>query len=69
MDFGLNKRAFLERLFSASTVAYGGLFMWQRINLQPKVIIGPRPLVKRLKEDPLAVESMPHGIRFTALEL
>jgi hypothetical protein len=65
----LNKRAFLEGFFSASTVAFGGLFMWQRINLQPQLIVVPGPLAKRLEEDPLAAESIPDGFKFTAVEL
>ncbi|MFT6400954.1 MAG: hypothetical protein ACJA2D_000260 [Pseudohongiellaceae bacterium] len=68
-DFSLNKRAFLEGFFSASTVAFGGLFMWQRINQQPQLIVGPAPAGKLIAANPLAQESIPEAFKFTAVEL
>ena len=34
----MNKRAFLEGFFTASTVAFGGNYMWQRINQQDPLL-------------------------------
>ena len=41
----MNKRAFLEGFFTASTVAFGGQFMWQRVSQQSSLITTPQPII------------------------
>jgi hypothetical protein len=57
----VNKRAFLEGFFTASTVAFGGHFMWRRIN-QPNPLIVARQLTEPLS--PLAIQASGEGAGF-----
>lgn len=61
----MNKRAFLEGFFTASTAAFGGNFMWQRINQQS-------PLLARVDTIPKSAAPVPHpseSFRFTPIEI
>jgi zinc D-Ala-D-Ala carboxypeptidase len=60
----VNKRAFLEGLFTASTVLFGGHYMWRRIHLSAAPLIVTRA--------PAAAELLPMDIgefKFTPLEI
>lgn len=63
----MNKRAFLEGFLSASTVAFGGLFMWERINQQQLTQSGPstdgKPTPTPLKND------ISNSFKFTPIQL
>ncbi|MFK7864050.1 MAG: M15 family metallopeptidase [Pseudohongiellaceae bacterium] len=64
----MNKRAFLEGFLSASTVAFGGLFMWERINNQPLILAQPSGLPNKPKSDALN-KDISQSFRFTKIEL
>ena len=57
------------KVFYASTAAFGGLFMWQRINQQPQLIVLPDSAGKLNAADPLAEELIPEAFTFSAVEL
>lgn len=63
----MNKRAFLEGFFTASTVAFGGHYMWQRLNAQSPLLTGA-PGVDPGKINATAGES-PESFQFTPIEL
>ena len=63
----MNKRAFLEGFFTASTVAFGGQFMWQKINQQAPLLVSA-PVVSRDSTSPSA-EKIPDSFQFTPIEL
>ncbi len=61
----MNKRAFLEGFFTASTAAFGGHFMWQRINQQS-------PLLARADESAQTAgiaTAKPELFQFTPIEI
>lgn len=63
----MDKRAFLEGFFTASTVAFGGHFMWQRINQQTPLlasapVVAPQP---RSGE----IGTIPESFKFSPIEL
>ena len=69
----MNKRVFLEGFCTASTVAFGGLFMWQRINQQsslqltsvqtPAVLPGVEQSLQALSHKPA------NAFQFSRIEL
>ena len=65
----MNKRAFLEGFFTASTVAFGGHFMWQRISQQNLLILNqaaPRgPQLSDAKSGSTRFE----GFEFTPIQI
>ena len=62
----MNKRAFLEGFFTASTVAFGGQFMWKRVSQQSSLITTPRPTVAQQTATPATYELTP--IEFEATQ-
>ncbi|GJM14670.1 MAG: hypothetical protein DHS20C12_30730 [Pseudohongiella sp.] len=63
----MNKRAFLEGFFTASTVAFGGHFMWQRIN-QQSPLLASAPVVDPNKLGSATSEKLT-SFQFTPIEL
>lgn len=61
----MNKRAFLEGFFTASTAAFGGRFMWQRINQQSPLLARAQNIAKTADLTPHPSESF----RFTPIEI
>lgn len=62
----MNKRAFLEGFFTASTVAFGGQYMWQKINQRDPLLSAALP------GNSSALDSgsgIPQGFSFTAIEI
>lgn len=60
----MDKRAFLEGFFTASTVAFGGHFMWRRLNQQTPLlasapVVDPRKISASAGEDKAAFEFTP----------
>jgi len=64
----LNKRAFLEGFFTASTVAFGGHFMWQRINPREPLIARTSPAVAA-PSDPQLRPRQIEEFKFTPIEI
>ena len=65
----MDKRAFLEGFFTASTVALGGHFMWRRLQNPDSLIVTVNP---ETAADPLLPQTgqpAPPGFRFTPLEI
>ncbi len=73
----MDKRAFLEGFFTASTVAFGGLYMWQRINRAPQLLIGNDPITSQAttpliggdRVSALTSTRGPAGFQFTPVEI
>jgi len=65
----LDKRAFLEGFFTASTVALGGHFMWRRLQNPDSLIIASNPPPVSDTLLPQTDQSAPPGFRFTPLEI
>lgn len=69
----LDKRAFLEGFFTASTVAFGGHFMWQRLNRPPQLLtstaqsVAPQPPPGAAPA--LPAQKVPPGFQFTPIEI
>lgn len=63
----MNKRAFLEGFFTASTVAFGGHFMWQRVN-QQSPLLASSPIIDPPNTTLAAGESKT-SFQFTPIEL
>lgn len=61
----MNKRAFLEGFFTASTAAFGGHFMWQRINQQSPLLASTRDISTSTELGPHPSETF----RFTPVEI
>ena len=61
----MNKRAFLEGFFTASTVAFGGHFMWRRLNGEESLLLSDAesPVL------PQTGEAAPKGFAFTPVEI
>lgn len=73
----MNKRAFLEGFFTASTVAFGGLYMWRRLQPQQALLLSrngqapsPSPLSPSSSPE---VEPLPPaaetGFQFTEMDI
>jgi len=71
----LDKRAFLEGFFTASTVAFGGLYMWQRINRPPQLLTSNDQITDHAvtpligNESALSSTQGPAGFQFTPIEI
>jgi len=65
----LDKRAFLEGFFTASTVALGGHFMWRRLQNPDSLIIASNPPPVSDTLLPQTGQPAPPGFRFTPLEI
>lgn len=77
----MNKRAFLEGFFTASTVAFGGLYMWQRINHPPRLLTttaapAPSAIATTAGSSPSPASLQPQpspaplpGFKFTPIEI
>lgn len=64
----MDKRAFLEGFFTASTVAFGGHYMWQR--LQPPQLVTTAPPAVATDSTAIATElKVPPGFHFTPIEI
>lgn len=72
----MNKRAFLEGFLTASTVAFGGQYMWRRLHENPGLALagkaapspmGIAPLAPQ--QEQLAPPGREHGFEFTKLEI
>lgn len=62
----MDKRAFLEGFFTASTVAFGGLYMLQRMQRPALLLTTPAATVAA----PIAASTpVPPGFQFTAIEI
>tara|TARA_A100001011_G_scaffold38206_1_gene36129 strand:- start:204 stop:1328 length:1125 start_codon:yes stop_codon:yes gene_type:complete len=61
----LNKRAFLEGFFTASTVVFGGHFMWRRLNGEGSLLLSDAesPVL------PQTGEAAPKGFAFSPVEI
>lgn len=61
----MNKRAFLEGFFTASAVAFGGHFMWQRLSSVDSLVVNtnPAPVI------PQTGQPAPPAFQFTPVEL
>ncbi|MCG8413363.1 MAG: M15 family metallopeptidase [Pseudomonadales bacterium] len=61
----MNKRAFLEGFFTASAVAFGGHFMWRRLQTTDSLIVAenPGPVLPQTGEAP------PASFQFTPIEI
>ena len=67
----MNKRAFLEGFFAASSVAFGGLYMWQRLNQNPAGMDQTDPAVVSTpnSEKALANAAVGESYRLTPVDL
>jgi len=76
----LNKRAFLEGFFTASTVAFGGLYMWRRLQPQQPLLLTraatatgtPSPVPLKPGQTPEVAPLPPAaetGFHFTEMEI
>lgn len=73
----MDKRAFLEGFLTASTVAFGGLYMWQRLNRPQQLLTGndqisSQPLISSIEEEASRVLTSTHGpagFQFTPIEI
>ncbi|GAB5498197.1 MAG: M15 family metallopeptidase [Pseudohongiellaceae bacterium] len=76
----MNKRAFLEGFFTASTVAFGGLYMWRRLQpQQPLLLTGASQAQQTPSPTPLppgttpGIEPLPPaaetGFQFTEIQI
>lgn len=64
----MDKRAFLEGFFTASTVAFGGHYMWQRLNQPPQLVTMPSQ--PAIVSDVAATQAkIPAGFQFTPIEI
>lgn len=63
----MDKRAFLEGFFTASTVAFGGHFMWRKINQQTP-LLASAPVVSPSIDSPVT-DKIPASFQFTPIEL
>ena len=61
----MNKRAFLEGFFTASTVAFGGHFMWRRLNGQGSLELSD----SNSPALPQSGEAAPKGFAFTPMQV
>jgi hypothetical protein len=64
----LNKRAFLEGFMTASTVAFGGLFMWQKLN-QSELLVARSFDPPKPGAAPAATALQADGFKFTAVDI
>lgn len=64
----MNKRAFLEGFFTASTVAFGGHFMWQRIN-QQEPLLADSSTGRSGVDNPKSTRNPVESFRFTPIEI
>ncbi|MDA1370081.1 MAG: M15 family metallopeptidase [Proteobacteria bacterium] len=65
----MNKRAFLEGFFTASTVAFGGHFMWQRIGQQDPLILNQATPRRPQLMDTKSGITRVGGFKFTPIEI
>lgn len=72
----MNKRAFLEGFLTASTVAFGGQYMWRRLVEQPRLLLTGKPAPSALQSDALAPQGHypappgnEAGFEFTQLQI
>lgn len=75
----MDKRAFLEGFFTASTVAFGGHYMWQRLNKPPQLLtttpsapVVSAGAVTQAPAAPTATANspaVPPGFQFTPIEI
>ena len=63
----MDKRAFLEGFFTASTVAFGGHFMWQRINQQTPLLASAPVVDPHITTS--SVSESREAFQFTPIEL
>lgn len=64
----MDKRAFLEGFFTASTVAFGGHYMWQRLNRPPELVVST-PATTSDNPAPTPDSRVPPGFQFTKIEI
>lgn len=64
----MNKRAFLEGFMTASTVAFGGLFMWQKLN-QSEILIASSKDSANPSSAPLPKAKQPESFKFTPIDI
>ncbi len=67
----MNKRAFLEGFMTASTVAFGGLFMWQKLNQSELLVVGSSAPADPSKPNsiPAPKVNQPDSFKFTPIEI